>query len=108
MTRSVPVSFRHKGKLYRLSPDARFVCAVEDELGALPVLARRFGSGEWRVSEVMTLMQMFLQQCGETVDFFALGDVILHDGLDAPLSVIGRFLSAFASVDCNARQGQSV
>lgn len=105
MTRSTPMNFRHSGKLYRLAPDARFICAVEDELGALPLLARRFGTGEWRVSEVMTLMQMFLQHCGETVDFFALGDAILHEGLDAPLSAIGRFLSAFASADAYAQQG---
>lgn len=105
MTRRSPLNFRLCGKLYRLAPDARFVCAVEDELGALPVLARRFGTGEWRVSEVVTLMQMFLQHCGETMDFFALGDAILEEGLEMPLSAIGRFLSDFALVDTQARQG---
>lgn len=105
MMRGGAVNFRLRGKLYRLAADARFICAVEDELGALPLLARRFGMGEWRVSEVVTLMQMFLQQCGETMDFFALGDVILEEGLEAALSAIRRFLSDFAAADVQARQG---
>lgn len=99
MTHALYMNFRHGGKLYRLSPDTRFLCAVEDELGALPLLARKFTGGEWRVSELVTLMQMFLQHCDETVDFFALGDALLREGLDAPLGVIRRFLSIFTAAD---------
>lgn len=90
-----PFNFRRAGKLYRVTPDARLVCAIEDELGALPVLAARFKSGAWRMTELVTMMQMFLQACGESVDFYALGDEMLASGLAAPLAATRRFLAPF-------------
>lgn len=90
-----PFNFRHGGKLYRLAPDARLACAVEDELGALPTLATRFRDGTWHLTELLTLMQMFLQASGESADFYLLGDEILRGGLAAPLAAVRRFLAPF-------------
>lgn len=97
-----PFNFRHGGKLYRLSPTARLACAIEDELGALPLLAARFKGGAWRLTELTTLMQMFLQACGESADFYALGDDILTAGLAASLSTVRRFLAPFDEEGQNA------
>ncbi|MDP2204762.1 MAG: GTA-gp10 family protein [Alphaproteobacteria bacterium] len=99
---SVPFNFRHAGKLYRLAPDARLVCAIEDELGALPALAARFKTGAWRMTELLTMMQMFLQSCGQSADFYVLGDEILQSGLAAPLAAVRRFLAPFDDEGQNA------
>ncbi|MFN7115003.1 MAG: GTA-gp10 family protein [Alphaproteobacteria bacterium] len=97
-----PFNFRHGGKLYRLAPDARLACAIEDEMGALPVLALRFKSGGWRMTELITITQMFLQACGESTDFYTLGDEILATGLAAPLAAVRRFLAPFDEEGQNA------
>lgn len=95
-------NFRHAGKLYRLQLSARFVCAVEDEMGALGTLARRFAKGDWRISEIITLMQMFLQQSGECVDYYTLGDALLAEGFSAPLSTVQRFFACLPDSACAA------
>lgn len=99
-------NFRHAEKLYRLEPRAQFVCAVEDELGPLPQLAARFRSHEWRMTELIALMQMFLQACGEQADFYALGDDILRTGLAAPLSTARLFLAPFDTAATPDTKGQ--
>jgi len=92
---STAFNFHHGGKLYRLAPDARLAVAIEDELGALPVLAARFKGGAWRMAELVMMMQMFLQACGQSADFYALGDEILRGGLAAPLAAVRCFLAPF-------------
>lgn len=105
MTATPVFNFRHGGKLYRLTLEARFVCAIEDEIGPLPVLARRFAEGAWRLSEVITLMQMFLQQSGRSEDFYALGDALIAGGLDLPLCVCRRFFSFFDAAAAHGGEG---
>lgn len=103
-TSALPLAFnfRHAGKLYRLQLSARFVCAVEDEMGALGTLARRFAKGDWRISEIITLMQMFLQQSGDCVDYYTLGDALLAEGFSAPLSTVQRFFACLPDSACAA------
>lgn len=96
-------NFRCAGKLYRLEITARLVCSIEDELGPLSALARQFSGGSWRMGDVVTLMQMFLQACGDSVDFYDLGDALLREGFAQPLATAQRFMTA-AGLDIQPQQ----
>jgi len=96
-------NFRCGGKLYRLDITARLVCNIEDELGPLSDLARRFHGGRWRMGDVITLMHMFLQACGESIDFYDLGDALLREGFAQPLATVQRFMTA-AGLDIQPQQ----
>ena len=96
-------NFRYAGKLYRLEITARLVCNIEDELGPLSALARQFSGGSWRMGDVITLMQMFLQACGDSVDFYDLGDALLREGFAQPLATVQRFIAA-AGLDIPPQQ----
>lgn len=72
--------------------DIRLILDIEAELGALPLLAGKFRSGQWTVGELVALTQMMLQQSGETEDFIDLGNRMLQQGLGIYVARVVQFL----------------
>lgn len=80
-----------KGCAYKVTPDFALVCDIEDELGGIAGLAARFSKGEWKVSELVTLVHMLLQAAGRTDDYRELGNAILSEGVDGHVASVSRF-----------------
>jgi len=85
-------SLRFKGKVYAIVPDFSLMREIEHELGPAPYLLHRFLTKQWKVSELVTLVQMLLQSAGETVDYCDLGNAILKEGVQKHLVSAQSFL----------------
>lgn len=66
---------------YTVRPDTRLVLQIEQELGALPLLAENFHTARWHFSELVSLLHMLLQHSGKTLDYMTLGDLVLQNGI---------------------------
>lgn len=86
------VTLRFEERLYQVTPDTSLICDIEDELGGIPALADRFASSGWKITELITLVQMMLESAGRTMDFRALGNKMLEEGLDDYLKTACKFL----------------
>lgn len=82
-----------KGSVYKVTPDFALICDIEDELGGIAGLAARFSKGEWKISELVTLIHMLLQAAGRTDDYKELGDAILSEGVESHVVSVSRFFS---------------
>jgi len=71
--------------------DIRLVLEMEAELGPLPQLAEKFKTGGWAVAELVTVMQMLLQDDEDTVDFMSLGNRMLVQGLGIYVARVNTF-----------------
>lgn len=84
------------GKHYSIAPDMRLVCEIEEELGGIADLARRFREGMWEARELVSLTHMILHAAGSAADYGALGDRMVAEGLgpyaDGVLRVLERIL----------------
>ncbi len=90
MTRDVILLYGHKP--LRIAPHIRLVCEIEDELGSAARLQRQFAAQEWRVCDLVSIVQMMLQAAGEAVDYKTLGNKILSDGVTPYLVTVRQFL----------------
>jgi hypothetical protein len=95
---AVTTRLRLDGQDYLLRADMRLIAEIEDELGALPVLSARFSTGLWRVTDLVTAVQIALQAQGATFDFYELGDLMLQEGIDACRDAVARLLCGIT--DC--------
>lgn len=87
------VTLPYDDRVFRITPTMRLLAEIEDEIGALPVLAARFSTGTWRLADLVAVVQMMLQAAGRNVDYFILGDRILQDGVSAYLASARRLLA---------------
>jgi hypothetical protein len=70
-------------RVYRIVPDMRIVCEIEDEMGeGVAALSARFLHRQWKVSELVTLIHMMLHVGGKTFDYRVLGNRMIEDGLE--------------------------
>jgi hypothetical protein len=83
---------RHENRFFLVRPDFLLVREIEGELGGLAALRERFLCNGWRVSDLVTLMQILLQAAGNTVDYVSLGDEMLRAGLPPYLAAAQAFL----------------
>lgn len=83
---------RFNNKIYVIHPDFLLVREIEEELGSLSLLLERFSRTSWEISELVTLTHMMLHAAGETVDYLALGNRMLKDGLQSYLLFAQSFL----------------
>jgi len=79
------------GVHYAVRPDARLLLQIEDELGALPALAADFRAGLWRFADLVSLLHMLLQHAGKTLDYHALGNLVLQTGVAECHRAVLRF-----------------
>jgi hypothetical protein len=84
-------------RVYRVSPDMWLVCMIEDELGSIPQLATRLGSGTWTLSELAVLIQMMLQSAGKDADYMELGDAIIAAGAEKYRRCAEEFLKGITA-----------
>ncbi len=87
------IALKIEERIYKIAPDMNIVCAIEDELGGIPALARRLTSGNWRMAELVTLIHIMLQMAGKNMDFMTLGNVILKEGAMPYLASARQFLN---------------
>lgn len=71
------------GAFHSLTADMPLLLEIEQELGAVAPLLARLESGAWSAGEVVSLMHIFLQAAGREVDYMALGNEMLREGLAA-------------------------
>lgn len=71
----------YDGRFYKPALSMTLALEVEDELGALPALAKRLEAGNFTLAELVTFTQMALQAQGRCVDYMALGAEMLQKGL---------------------------
>ncbi|MDE2337349.1 MAG: gene transfer agent family protein [Alphaproteobacteria bacterium] len=87
---SVPLKL--ESRVYAVAPAFALVREIEYELGGIAGLRARFSNDGWTVSDLVALSQMMLQAAGKTVDYAALGDLILKEGVAHYLSAAQVFL----------------
>jgi hypothetical protein len=90
MTDYVQIRFDHK--IYTIAPEMGIIADIEDELSGVALLLQKFSHQEWKVSELVTVVQMLLQAAGQTVDYRLLGNQMIADGLGQYLSAVVAFL----------------
>jgi hypothetical protein len=83
---------RFKNRVFIVQPDFPLVREIEQELGSLAALQKRFSDMSWEISELVTLTHMMLASAGETVDYLHLGNTMLKEGLRHYLSTAQDFL----------------
>jgi len=81
-----------RNKAYTIRPDFALVREIEHELGSVATLQGCFSDMSWEISDLVTLTHMMLQAAGETVDYLALGNAMLREGLRHYLSSAQSFL----------------
>ena len=87
-----PLRIRIGGVQYAVQPDMALLLQIEQELGALPQLARSFRKGDWQIADLVSLLHMILHHSGKTLDYIALGNLLLQSGLcDAHRMVLAFF-----------------
>ncbi|MBI3440660.1 MAG: gene transfer agent family protein [Proteobacteria bacterium] len=86
------IALRFKNKVYAINASFPLVHEIEGELGSIAVLQERFSHMSWEISELVTLTHMMLQAAGETVDYLALGNLMLKEGLRPYLAAAQKFL----------------
>lgn len=80
------------GRLHHVRPRLTTLLEIEDEIGSLPDFAARLHSGDWRLSEVVTTAHILLSAAGCEADYTALGDEMLHRGIETYRRVIAGVL----------------
>ncbi|MCC7035944.1 MAG: gene transfer agent family protein [Alphaproteobacteria bacterium] len=91
------IELTYAERCFVVHPDMRLVAEIEEELGGMPALKQKFATGRWTVTELVALVQMFLQQAGRPVDFIELGDRMLKDGLLRYVRTVQNFLQEAVS-----------
>ena len=76
-----PVALPYGGETVYVRPDLDLILEIEDELGSLPDLYRRFQGQDWRASEAITIIQIMLASAGRAVDWKCLGRELLGAGI---------------------------
>lgn len=79
-------------RVHRISPAMRLIRMIEEELGPVPQLAEKLSSQAWKVSDLVALTHMMLEEAGESVDYLALGDRMIADGLGGYRKSAQKFL----------------
>lgn len=79
------------GVHYTVRPDMRLLLQIEDELGALPALAEAFRARCWYFTDMISLLHMLLQHSGKTLDYHALGNLVLQTGVAECHRTVLRF-----------------
>ncbi len=87
---SIPLKLENR--VYAVQPTFSLVREIEHELGGIADLRARFAGDAWRVSDLVVLAQMMLQAAGKTVDYVALGDALLREGVAHYLAAAQVFL----------------
>jgi hypothetical protein len=86
------VQIRFDSKIYSIVPEITIIADIEDELFGVALLLHKFSHQEWKVSELVTVVQMLLQSAGQTVDYRLLGNWIIAEGLEPYLVAVIDFL----------------
>lgn len=89
MTSKIHVAF--DDRLYPVHIRTDLITEIEEELGPISALCRDFNQDAWRVGDLVSLIQMFLQSARRTVDYAELGDAMLESGLDPYLAAAREF-----------------
>lgn len=88
------IVLRFDNRDYRVTPCMALVSDIEGELGGVENLLFRFTHGFWKVSDLVTLVHMMLQEAGLTVDYAELGERMLKEGLQGYLQHAEKLLKA--------------
>jgi hypothetical protein len=91
------IKLTYAERCFTIHADMRLVAEIEGELGGMPALKHKFDTEGWTVTELVTLVQMLLQQAGKAVDFIELGDRMLKDGLLRYVRMVQNFLQEAVS-----------
>jgi len=91
MSKSIGLKFNNR--IYKIEPDFKTICEIEDELGSLENLLKKILEHSLKISELVIIVHILLQSKGEVVDYLILGNAMLNDGLENYLSVIKEFLN---------------
>ncbi len=90
MKKTIPLKLDNK--VYAVRPTFALVREIEVELGGVADLRAQFAGDGWRVSDLVALIQMMLQAAGRTVDYAALGNALLNEGVAHYLAAAQVFL----------------
>lgn len=82
------VALTYQGCAYLIEPDIMTWLEIEDETGSLNALRTRLTAGDWRFSELLTVVQMLLAAAGCACDYRCLGDEIAAHGADDARRVV--------------------
>lgn len=88
-----PVALPLGDDIFWVRPDLDLILEIEDELGSLPDLQRRFAEGRWTAGEAITLLHMLLARAGKNTDWRELGQAVLISGLDGYRPLLLDFLT---------------
>lgn len=77
-----PVALPFGGGIVLVQPDLELFLEIEQELGSLPDLQRRFADGRWTAGEAITLLHMTLARGGRETDWRELGKTVMENGLN--------------------------
>ncbi|MEZ0226546.1 MAG: GTA-gp10 family protein [Alphaproteobacteria bacterium] len=86
------INFSYRNRCFEVTPDMRLVVEIESELGALAMLRQKFSACVWKVTDLVTLVQMMLSAAGATVDYMELGNDMLRVGLGPFLGAVRQLL----------------
>jgi len=92
MSKTNTIPLRFENRLFVVKPDFSLVREIENELGSISALRENFSRNGWLVSDLVALVQMFLQAAGRPVDFILLGNAMLREGLSHYLAAAQVFL----------------
>lgn len=87
-----PIALHFRNHVYKVKPDMRLVADIESELGGIDNLLFRFSNGFWKVTDLVSIVHMMLAASGKTMDYMALGNQMLEDGLDKYLPQAQKLL----------------
>lgn len=79
---------------YRIRPDMALLLQIEEELGALPQLARRFRGTGWCFADLVSLCHMLLHHAGRPMDYMILGNLLIETGIAASHRMVLHFFDA--------------
>lgn len=77
-----PVALPFGGDTFYVLPDLDLMLEIEDELGSLPRLYRKFQGHDWQASEAITIIQIMLARAGHAIDWKELGQKLLAQGIE--------------------------
>lgn len=89
-------------KIQSVSVTLPLVLEIEEEIGALPVFFSRLKTGHWKTDEIVTTVQMMLQQQGEVYDWKDLGQQMMIEGLTYYAGMVAEVLSPALAGQKNA------